>query len=160
MAAQGTHLVPTLVVTRCAAFFDSLGVPAWMQTRSLEAGPRHVESYRMALDAGVSVMLGSDMPPFWPFEGTTATIRELEHMAAFGLDPLAALRSATVVPSRWLGADGDLGTVTVGRYADLIALDADPTAGVEALRTLRWVMKGGAVVRDDRAGFGHPEAAA
>jgi imidazolonepropionase-like amidohydrolase len=104
-------------------------------------------------------MLGSDMPPFWPFEGTTATIRELEHMAAFGLDPVAALRAATVVPARWLGADGDLGSITPGRYGDLIALDADPTVSVEALRTLRWVMKGGVVVRDDRAGFGHPEGA-
>ena len=161
MAGHGTHLVPTLVVTRCAEFFDSLGVPEWMQRRSLDAGPRHVESYRTALAAGVSVMLGSDMPPFWPFEGTVATIRELERMAEFGsghgLDARAALRAATVVPARWLGVDGDVGSVTPGRYADLVAMDADPTADVSALRTIRWVMKGGTVVRDDRAGPGRPE---
>ncbi|WP_198950323.1 amidohydrolase family protein [Kineosporia sp. A_224] len=164
MAAAGTALVPTLVVTRCAAFFDSLGVPAWMQQRSLDAGPRHVESYRLALAAGVSVMLGSDMPPFWPFEGTSATVRELEHMAALGaghgLDAPAALRAATVVPARWLGADGDVGSVTPGRFADLVATDDDPTADVSALRGIRWVMKGGTVVRDDRAGYGHPDHAA
>jgi imidazolonepropionase-like amidohydrolase len=96
------------------------------------------------------VMLGSDMPPFWPFEGTTATVRELEHMAGLGLPPMRALRAATVVPARWLGAADDFGTVAAGRFADLIAMDADPSRDISALRTLRWVMKGGQVVRDDR----------
>lgn len=151
MAEHGTALVPTLVVTRCGEFFDDLGVPTWMQQRALGAAPRHEESYRMALRAGVTVMLGSDMPPFWPFEGTIAAIRELEHMAAYGLSPVEALRAATAVPAAWLNAEQDLGTVQPGRYADLIAMDDDPTADVAALRTLRWVMKGGAVVRDDRS---------
>lgn len=153
MAERGTSLVPTLVVTRCGEFFDALGVPRWMQQRSLSAGPRHEQSYKLALAAGVELMLGSDMPPSWPFEGTTATVRELEHMAAFGLAPMDALRAATAVPARWLGADDDFGTVQAGRLADLIAMDADPSGDVSALRTLRWVMKGGQVVRDDRKGI-------
>jgi imidazolonepropionase-like amidohydrolase len=153
MAERAAHLVPTLIVTRCGEFFDELGVPDWMQQRSLAAGPAHERSYRLALAAGVPVMLGSDMPPFWRFEGTTATVRELEYMAAFGLAPLAALRAATAVPARWLGADGDFGTVQPGRFADLIAMDEDPSKDVSALRTLRWVMKGGHVVRDDRRGL-------
>ncbi len=124
-----------------------------MQRRSLDAGPRHIESYRTALEAGVEVLLGSDMPPFQETGGTTATVRELEHMAEFGLTPVQALRSATVAPARWLGAADDIGTVEAGRYADLIAMDADPTHDVSALRTLRWVMKGGRVVRDDRRGL-------
>lgn len=153
MAERGTSLVPTLIVTRCKDFFDSIGVPEWMQQRSLGAGERHAESYRLALAAGVEVMLGSDMPPFWPTDGTTATVRELEHMAEFGLAPLDALRAATIVPARWLGADHEIGTVEVGKYADLIAMDSDPTSDVSALRGLRWVMKGGEVVRDDRTGL-------
>jgi imidazolonepropionase-like amidohydrolase len=153
MAERGTHFVPTLVVTRCGEFFDELGVPRWMQLRSLDAGPRHERSYKLALTAGVPVMLGSDMPPFWHFQGTTATVRELEYMAGFGLKPLAALRAATVAPARWLGADDDFGTVQAGRFADLIAMDEDPSLDVSALRTLRWVMRGGQVVRDDRRGF-------
>jgi imidazolonepropionase-like amidohydrolase len=153
MAERGTHYVPTLVVTRCGEFFDELGVPRWMQQRSLDAGPRHERSYKVALTAGVPVMLGSDMPPFWRFQGTTATVRELEYMAGFGLTPLAALRAATVVPARWLGADNDFGTLQAGRFADLIAMDQDPSRDVSALRTLWWVMKGGQVVRDDRRGL-------
>ncbi|MEU1877196.1 amidohydrolase family protein [Streptosporangium sp. NPDC020072] len=152
MAARGTALVPTLIVTRCKEFFDELGVPEWMQCRSLGAGPRHLESYAMALEAGVEMLLGSDMPPFWDFEGTNATVRELEHMSEGGLGPARALYAATLGPARWLGAAQDIGTVEEGRYADLVAMDADPLDSASAFRTIRWVMKGGRVVRDDRAG--------
>ncbi|WP_061293385.1 amidohydrolase family protein [Herbidospora cretacea] len=152
MAARGTALVPTLLVTRCKAFFDELGVPEWMQRRSLGAGPRHLESYTMALAAGVEVLLGSDMPPFWHFEGTNATVRELEHMSDAGLGPARALHAGTLGPIRWLEAEPDLGTVEPGKYADLIAMDADPLESTSAFRGVRWVMSGGRIVRDDRNG--------
>ena len=149
MSDRGVSLVPTLSVTRCKDFFDSLGVPAWMQERSLGAAPEHEQSYRLALAAGVSVMLGSDMPPFWPTDGTSATVRELEHMEAFGLPPGDALLAATRVPAAWLGIDEQVGSVEPGKRADLIAMREDPTATVSALRTLHWVMKDGHVYRDD-----------
>jgi len=150
MAARGTALVPTLVVTRASAFFDQLGVPAWMQQRSLNAGPQHVESYRMALDAGVTILMGSDMPPFWQFEGTSATVREIEHLSDFGLGPAGALRAATIAPATWLGADAEVGSIQVGKRADLIAMDENPLADSAALRGIRWVMIDGDLVRDDR----------
>ncbi|GAA0381426.1 Xaa-Pro dipeptidase [Acrocarpospora corrugata] len=156
MAERGTALVPTLLVTRCKEFFDELGVPEWMQRRSLGAGPRHLESYAMALAAGVEVLLGSDMPPFWPFEGTNASVRELEHMSESGLGPARALHAGTLGPVRWLGAEADLGTVEPGKYADLIAMDGDPLATASAFRGVRWVMSGGRIVRDDQAGWNAP----
>jgi imidazolonepropionase-like amidohydrolase len=149
MHDRGVALVPTLSVTRCGDFFDSLDVPAWMQERSLRAAPVHEESYRLALAAGVAVMLGSDIPPFWQTEGTSATVRELEHMEAFGLSAHDALLAATRVPAAWLGIDEEVGSVEPGKRADLIAMREDPTAGVSALRTLHWVMKDGTVYRDD-----------
>ncbi len=149
MRDRGAPLVPTLSVTRCGEFFDGLGVPAWMQRRSLSAAPVHEQSYRLALAAGVEVMLGSDVPPFWATDGTSATVRELEHMEAFGLPPCDALHAATLGPAAWLGIDQDVGSVDVGKRADLIAMTADPTASVSALRTLHWVMKDGDVYRDD-----------
>lgn len=154
MAARGVALVPTLVVTRAGAFFDDLGVPAWMQERSLGAGPRHLQSYGYALDAGVEVLLGSDMPPFWDFEGTSAVVRELEHMQAGGLAASDVVRAATAAPARWLDAHDRLGVLAPGRFADLIAMPDDPTADISALRGMDLVMKGGVVVRDDagRAG--------
>jgi imidazolonepropionase-like amidohydrolase len=149
MSDRGVALVPTLSVTRCKDFFDSLGVPAWMQERSLGAAPEHEQSYRLALAVGVSVMLGSDVPPFWPTDATSATVRELEHMEAFGLPPGDALLAATRVPAAWLGIDEQVGSVEPGKRADLIAMREDPTATVSALRTLHWVMKDGHVYRDD-----------
>lgn len=149
MAARGTALVPTLVVTRAQAFFDDLSVPRWMQERSLAAGPRHLESFRMALNAGVEVLLGSDMPPFWNFEGTSAVVRELEHMQAGGLDAAATVRAATAAPAEWLGVSDRVGTIERGRFADLIAMPEDPASDIRALRDLDFVMKGGVVVRRD-----------
>ncbi|WP_431727000.1 amidohydrolase family protein [Verrucosispora sp. TAA-831] len=149
MAEQGTALVPTLLVTRCKEFFDELGVPEWMQCRSLGAGPRHLESFAMAVEAGVEVLLGSDMPPFWHFEGTNATVRELEYMAE-RIGPARALHAGTRGPVRWLGVEEDRGTVEVGKLADLIAMDEDPLTAISAFRGVRWVMKGGRIARDDR----------
>ncbi|MEV8370129.1 amidohydrolase family protein [Microbacterium sp. NPDC064584] len=149
MAARGVALVPTLVVTRAGAFFDDLGVPPWMQERSLGAGPRHLASYRYALEAGVDVLLGSDMPPFWDFEGTSAVVRELEHMQAGGLAASGVVHAATAAPARWLDADDRVGVLAPGRFADLIAMPADPSADIAALRGIDLVMKGGVVVRDD-----------
>lgn len=150
MAERGAALVPTLVVTRAQAFFDDLGVPPWMQERSLGAGIRHLESYRHALDAGVEILLGSDMPPYWAFEGTTAVVRELEHMESGGLAPSDVIRAATSAPAAWLGEEGRFGMLRPGHAADLIAMPDDPTAGISALRGLDFVMRSGVVVRDDR----------
>lgn len=150
MAAHGTALVPTLVVTHADAFFAELGVPEWMRARSASAAVRHRESFRYALEADVEILLGSDMPPFWPFEGTTAVVRELEHMHDAGLDAWGVLRAATIAPARWLGMDELIGTVEVGKAADLIAMPADPSASPAALRGLAFVMSRGVVVRDER----------
>lgn len=149
MAERGVALVPTLVVTRAGAFFDDLGVPPWMQERSLGAGPRHLASYGHALGAGVDVLLGSDMPPFWDFEGTSAVVRELEHMQAGGLAASGVVHAATAAPARWLDADDRVGVLAPGRFADLIAMPDDPTTDISALRGIDLVMKGGVVVRDD-----------
>lgn len=155
MAAASCALVPTLGVTRCGEFFDAVGVPAWMQERSLGAGERHADSFRTALTAGVEVMLGSDLPPFWPIDGTNATAWEYGLMAqlgaAAGFTPRDALAAATTVPARWLGVDDRLGRVAPGFLADLVVLDGDPLRDATAVRRASAVVARGHVVREDRA---------
>ncbi len=149
MAARHVWYVPTIVVSRCEEFFRANGVPTWMIDRALGAGPAHWDSLRHAIANGVDIAMGSDMPPYAPFDDTTATVRELEFMVAAGMPVLDALRSATVRPAEWLGVDSRIGTVEAGKRADLIAVRDDPTRDISALRTLRFVMKDGVVYRDD-----------
>lgn len=151
MSERGVWYVPTITVSRCEEFFDAQGVPTWMKDRALGAGPRHWESLENAIASGVRIAMGTDMPPAADFDGTTATVREMEFMVDAGMTSLDVMRSATSYAAELLGAD-DLGVVEVGARADLIATDTDPTADVAALRGIDWVMQGGAVLRDDRAG--------
>jgi imidazolonepropionase-like amidohydrolase len=120
-----------------------------MVRKALAAGELHWAALSAAIRAGVNVALGTDMMPAEPFEGTTATIRELEFYVAAGMTPLEALRSATVGPADWLDVSDRLGTLEAGKLADLIAVDGDPTVDISSMRRLRFVMQDGHIVRHD-----------
>jgi imidazolonepropionase-like amidohydrolase len=66
------------------------------------------------------------------------------------MTPLQALQSATTRAARMLDMEADVGRISAGKFADVVALDADPVQDIHALRTIGFVMKGGVVVRDDR----------
>lgn len=159
MADRGVRYVPTITVSRCREFFEEHQVPEWMIQRALSAAPQHWTSLQTAIAAGVSIVMGSDMPPDAPFDGTTATVREMEFMAEAGMSAPDVLRSATSRAAHWLGAGDRVGTLAPGAAADLLVLDADPAADVSALRTLHAVVQAGRPVRDDRrllTGRGRP----
>jgi len=71
------------------------------------------------------------------------------------MSPAQAIRSATSSAADLLGRAKDLGTIESGKYADLIAVEADPLADVRALEHVTFVMKGGVVCKDGRSGAGH-----
>lgn len=150
MAANGVWYVPTITVSRCKEFFELHRVPRWMMDRALAAGPEHWQSLRNAIASGVPIAMGTDMPPFAPYDGTTATVREMEFMVEAGMSDADVFASATARPAEWLGRTGTFGSIAAGARADLIVLDADPSRDVSALRGLHAVVKAGAVVRDDR----------
>jgi imidazolonepropionase-like amidohydrolase len=150
MARRGVWYVPTIVVSRSREFFERHGVEQWLQDRALAAGPRHWESLQNAIASGVTIAMGSDMAPAEPYEGTTATVREMEFMVEAGMSPLDVLRSATSRPAEWLEASDVFGTLAPGTRADLVVLQGDPTRDISALRSLDLVMKDGVVHRDDR----------
>ena len=97
----------------------------------------------MAIDAGVTIASGSDVGVF-P-HGDNA--RELELMVAYGMTPVAALRSATSIDAKVLHMDNQIGRVAQGLFADLVAVEGDPTKDISALRRVKLVMKGGVVVK-------------
>jgi imidazolonepropionase-like amidohydrolase len=153
MKKRGGWYVPTIVVSQQGAleFFAKIGSPPWYLERAKSVGRVHWVALQTAIRSGVNIAMGTDQFPFEPNEGTVAAVRETELYVEAGMTPLEALRAATVNPARLLGATRDLGGLGVGRYADIIAVDADPLADIRALRRIGFVMKGGEVVRDDWA---------
>jgi imidazolonepropionase-like amidohydrolase len=154
MKAQDAWYVPTIVVSQAGAmeFFRKIGSPPSYLERVQQVGSSHWAALQAAIRVGVNIAMGSDQFPYEPNEGTVASVREIELYREAGMTNLQALRTATVDAARMLAAEQDLGRVAPGRYADLIALDDDPTQDVRRLRTISWVMKGGDVVRNDADG--------
>ena len=150
MQQHGTWLVPTIVVSQPATqpFFEKIGSPEWYLERRDSVGKEHWKALEMAIEEGVPIALGTDQLPAEPNDGTTATAREAQYYVEAGMTPLQALRSATIEAARMLGADEQLGSLDVGKFADIVAVDRDPTRDVTALRNILLVMKGGTVYRN------------
>ena len=101
------------------------------------------ENFAKAVRAGVRIAFGTDSG-IYP-HGMNA--RNLAFHVRFGQTPLEAIRSATIVSAELMGWDDRVGSLRPGRYADLIAVDADPLRDVTVLEDVPFVMKGGAVVK-------------
>jgi imidazolonepropionase-like amidohydrolase len=98
-------------------------------------------SFEAALDAGVTILSGSDIGVFPHGENA----REIELMVDYGMPALDALKAATSVAGRVLHMN--IGEVKPGMFADLIAVDGDPAADITALRRVKFVMKAGTVYK-------------
>lgn len=138
MAAKGIALCPTLAASDATSRYRG-----WDGS---EPAPPAVQinrtSFRMAMKAGVPICMGGDVGVF--AHGQNA--RELELMTAAGMRPATVLIAATSGNARWLQLSDRLGAVKPGLLADLIAVEGDPTTDIRAIRRIRMVMKGGAVV--------------
>jgi imidazolonepropionase-like amidohydrolase len=127
-------------VTLCPTLTAGGGTPRPGQPES-PARAHKRESFNAALAAGVTILSGSDVGTF-P-HGDNA--REIEAMVDFGMTPLNALKSATSIAGQVLHMD--IGEVKTGKFADLIAVDGDPTQQISAIRHVKFVMKGGTIFK-------------
>ncbi len=103
------------------------------------------DNFSRAVRAGVKVAFGTDAGVY-P-HGDNA--RQFRYMVQYGLTPAQAIRSATSDAAELLGRSKDVGRVTEGLYADLIAVSADPLGDIRALEKVAFVMKGGVVVKNE-----------
>lgn len=139
----GTIIVPTLIAVQSLVEHGD-AVPEWMCRKVLMESEASVSSFAAAVEAGVRIACGTDAGT--PFNPHTETPGELELMVRFGMDPAQALVSATRVSAENFGVADELGTLEVGKLADLLLVEGDPTREISALRDVAAVVKGGDVV--------------
>jgi imidazolonepropionase-like amidohydrolase len=161
LAATGTYLTPTLSITHQVpsqltddyerAAFAARGRQAWGVKRAEESLARHERTFRRAIELGVKIIAGSDYSPY-PNAGHC----ELAFMVRAGMSPWQAITAATQSLADALGVGEKLGTITPGKWADLIAVSADPLSDIRNLREPVLVMRSGTIVKDSSRRQGVP----
>ena len=147
MKEHGTWYVPTIIAGEFAA--QKAKVPGYyspqVAAKAAAIGPLILNTAGRAYRAGVKIAFGTDAAVY-P-HGQNA--HEFELMVQAGMPPMFALRAATLNAAELLGHDKDLGTVTAGKLADVIAVPGDPIADISVMRHVTFVMKEGVVYEEN-----------
>jgi imidazolonepropionase-like amidohydrolase len=146
MKEHGTYLVADIYNDDyILAEYKRLRYPELILDKERQIGRLQRENFRRAAQAGVKIAFGTDAgvyPHGW-------NAKQFAVMVRFGLTPMQAIQSATQSAADLLGWSDKVGTVSPGRYADIIAVDGDPLKDVTELERVTFVMKGGVVYRDE-----------
>ncbi|MCU1760832.1 amidohydrolase family protein [Pseudomonas sp. 14P_8.1_Bac3] len=143
---HGTYLVMDVYN---GDFIDKVGrEEKWPESylrKNTETTEVQREGFRKAVKAGVKIAYGTDAG-IYP-HGKNA--RQFAYMVKYGMTPMQAIQSATIVAADLLNWQQDVGAVSAGRFADLVAVDGDPIADISILENVPVVMKGGVIVPSD-----------
>jgi imidazolonepropionase-like amidohydrolase len=137
--AKGIYLIPTLYHYQLEREHDARKYGGHMVAEVSEP------NFRRAVAAGVKIGFGSGVGPF-PHGIQT---KEFEYMVKFGMTPAQVIRAATIVDAQMMGWSADIGSIERGKFADLVAVCGDPLADITELERVKFVMKGGQVLRND-----------
>ena len=146
MKEHGTYLVPTLYLGDW--MIDNAGLthlPPPLLAKAKEVIPAARKNIARALLAGVKITLGTDAAVY-P-HGLNA--HEFEVMVRLGLPPLQSIQAGTLNAADLLGWSGKVGTLEPGAWADIVAVDGDPLKDITTLARVKFVMKGGEVVKNE-----------
>jgi imidazolonepropionase-like amidohydrolase len=155
MKAHGTWLVPTLLAGVTVESLATAGrLPPPIAAKALAIAPRMRASFRLALDAGVKIALGTDAGVMR--HGSNA--REFELMVKYGMTPMQAIVAGTLSGATLLGTEQNVGSIAPGKYADLVAVRGDPLQDITALQHVDFVMKGGTIYKRNGEFVGHSGA--
>jgi imidazolonepropionase-like amidohydrolase len=141
MVEHGVYYVPTLNCTQDTEKIVEGGWPAFMVEKALGAAEAHLKGFRKALRAGVKIACGADTSPV-----TDHTLLEIEHLHKAGMTEMETLMAATRTSADLCGVEEQLGTIEVGKLADLVVLLDNPLDNISNLRKPKMVLKGGSLV--------------
>jgi imidazolonepropionase-like amidohydrolase len=140
MVKQGTWYCPTISVYYTD--WAPADTPAGQRDR-LRASA-HEESFRKAMKAGVKIVFGTDIGGIpW----TEPIAQEFPRMTDLGMSPMDAIKSATSRAAEMLEMDGQIGVISPGAFADVVAVPGDPLKDIKQLGNVEFVMKDGKVVK-------------
>jgi len=141
MIKRGAYWCPTIYVgVYVAEGRAAAGAPIWNTMIELEA-----KAFNKAVKKGVKIAFGTDAGGFaW----TENEAKEFSYMVRYGMTPMQAIQSATISAATLLDAANDIGSIEPGRYADIIAVKDNPLDDVTRLEHVKFVMKGGRVIKN------------
>src|SRR5215469_7148591 len=143
---NGTYLVPTLYLMDWQrANAATVNLPEYARRKMEMVSDKGQAAAKKAFQAGVKIGMGTDAAVY-P-HGLNA--HELEVYVRLGMTPLQAIQTATINDADLLGWSDKVGTLEAGKFADLIAVDGDPLQDITTLQRVKFVMKGGTVVRNE-----------
>jgi imidazolonepropionase-like amidohydrolase len=144
MAERGTYLVADIY---CGDVIAEEGArrswPAEILRKNDETTDAQREGFTKALKAGVKIAFGTDSGVY-PHGGNA---KQLPYMVRYGMTPMQAIQSATIVAAELMGWEDRVGSIEPGTYADLIAVPGDALEDLSSFADVAFVMKGGEVCK-------------
>lgn len=143
---NGTYLSMDIYVTE---FILGEGAKAGILEESLakerETGTLQRKNFTKAVNAGVKMVMGTDAGVYPHGDN----LKQLSTMVEFGMSPIQALKAASINAATLLKKEHDIGSITVGAYADIIAVKGNPLADISLMENVAFVMKDGIVVKEN-----------
>ena len=121
------------------------GIAAESLKRDREVGQTQRDGFNMAHKAGATIVFGTDVGGF-PF---TESNKQFATMIEYGMSEMDAIRSATIKAAQLMRMADSTGSISVGKFADLVAVKGDPLENIKELENVSFVMKDGQVYRDE-----------
>jgi imidazolonepropionase-like amidohydrolase len=144
---HGTYLVPTLTIGKWFLEFNENSVALSKAIAITKKYKSQTEAMlTKAIKAGVKVTVGSDLTGTDP----EYLANEFSELVRLGMSPMQAIKAGTSLAAEALGKDKEFGSVEVGKWADLIAVKGNPLSDITELKRVKFVMKGGVVVKNDK----------
>jgi imidazolonepropionase-like amidohydrolase len=104
----------------------------------------------IAIEEGIKLLTGTDIPPAETEGGINITLKEMEYLVDVGLSPLESIQTATLNPAELMRIGNEIGAVEPGYDADLIAVRQNPLKDIRAIRDTFFVMQSGKAIRWDQ----------